>query len=60
LGLLRDNDKLKRWVRLQVLSVLVQFKLSSPQEHEEFLALRQALRWGPGGWGWAQGGAVVV
>lgn len=45
LGLLRDNEKLKRWVRLQVLSVLVQFKLSSVQEQEEFLTLRQALRW---------------
>jgi hypothetical protein len=45
LGLLRDNEKLKRWVRLQVLSVLVQFKLSSQQEQEEFLQLRQALRW---------------
>ncbi|WIA18351.1 hypothetical protein OEZ85_009816 [Tetradesmus obliquus] len=43
LGLLRDNEKLKRWVRLQVLSVLVQFKLSSVQEQEEFLTLRQAL-----------------
>jgi hypothetical protein len=44
LGLLRDKDKLKRYVRLQVLSVLVQFKLSSQQEQEEFLQLRQALR----------------
>jgi hypothetical protein len=45
LGLLRDNQKLKRWVRLQVLSVLVQFKLSSQPEQDEFLQLRQALRW---------------
>lgn len=45
LGLLQDQAKLKRWVRLQVLSVLVQFKLSTQQEQEEFLVLRQELRW---------------
>ena len=29
LGLLQDKDALKQWVRLQVLSVLIQFKLNT-------------------------------
>lgn len=44
-GLLADSSKFKRWVRLQVLSVLVQFKLNTQPEKEEFLDLRQELRW---------------
>lgn len=51
LGLLQDKDAFKQWVRLQVLSVLIQFKLNTDPEREEFLQLRQALRCG-GGWGW--------
>lgn len=45
LGLLQDQQRLKRWVRLQVLSVLVQFKLNHDHEKEEFYELRQALRY---------------
>lgn len=44
LGLLQDQDRLKQWVRLQVLGVYVQFKLNTDAEKEEFYALRQALR----------------
>jgi hypothetical protein len=44
LGLLQDRERLKQWVRLQVLGVYVQFKLNTDAEKEEFYALRQALR----------------
>lgn len=44
IGLLQDKEKLKRWVRLQVLSVLVQFKLNHAEEAVEYHELRQALR----------------
>lgn len=44
LGLLQDREKLKRWVRLQVLAVLVQFKLNHEHEKAEHFELRQELR----------------
>jgi hypothetical protein len=44
LGLVRDREVFKRWARLQVLSVLIQFKLNTGPEREEFLQLRQSLR----------------
>lgn len=42
------NGRLKAWLRMQLLSVLVQFQLASPQEQGELTALRQALRCGDG------------
>lgn len=42
------NSRLKAWLRMQLLSVLVQFQLASPQEQGEFMSLRQALRCGGG------------
>jgi hypothetical protein len=47
LGLLQDKERMKQWVRLQVLGVYVQFKLNTDAEKEEFHQLRQALRWVP-------------
>jgi hypothetical protein len=47
LGLLQDKERMKQWVRLQVLGVYVQFKLNTDAEKEEFYQLRQALRWVP-------------
>lgn len=61
LGLLQDREALKQWVRLQVLSVLIQFRLNSDAEKEEFLHLRSALRcvgW-QGEWAHTLVGAVV-
>jgi hypothetical protein len=39
-----DEGQFKRWVRLQMLSVLVQFKLNTETEKMELFELRQALR----------------
>jgi hypothetical protein len=44
LGFLQDKERLNHWVRLQLLSVYVQFKLDKDQEKDEFYQLRQALR----------------
>jgi hypothetical protein len=44
LGFLQDRDRLRSWVRLQMLSVLVQFKLNTDAERGEFDSLRQQLR----------------
>jgi len=45
LGLLQDKERVQRWMRLQVLGVLVQFKLNTDAEKEEFYQLRQTLRY---------------
>ena len=39
-----DEGQVKRWVRLQLLSVLVQFKMNTEAEKMELFELRQALR----------------
>jgi hypothetical protein len=44
LSFLQDKERLKQWMRLQLLSVYVQFKLDKDREKEEFYQLRQALR----------------
>eukprot|EP00879_Flechtneria_rotunda_P012472 GHRR01013024.1.p1 GENE.GHRR01013024.1~~GHRR01013024.1.p1 ORF type:complete len:683 (+),score=278.61 GHRR01013024.1:59-2050(+) len=43
LGLLQDKEWLQRWVRLQVLSVMVQFHICSEIEKAEYYELRHAL-----------------
>lgn len=45
LGLLQDKERVQQWMRLQVLGVLVQFKLNTDAEKEEFYQLRQTLRY---------------
>jgi hypothetical protein len=39
-----SEDRLKQWVRMQALAVLVQFKLASDTDRAEFLRLREALK----------------
>jgi hypothetical protein len=50
-------EALRQWVRLQVLAVLVQFKLASEADQSEFLRLREALKWAAAG---AAGGGAAA